>query len=311
MSRRSRAARTSGSGCTAPLDRPVPAAGPQLPRRDLDEQRGRRGRPPVPERGGETQYGPPVRDDPQPRDLPRDRLASNQAVTTAYIVSGREHIAPLILLGAALAIVSLLLVFIFPSLSGRFVGPILLFVVGIAQSGIAITFPSTLFGHWKGNGYRERLEWEAFGNFLSTWPCSGNTRRPISRCGANGWSTARPSGSATRWRGPCATERPLPQEMAMPVNLNRAFVPPDPLRASRPERWRRVRRWGVRWRWFRWWRRLRRRCGRPLTPPPPTFPSHIANRHHPPFVVFLLGPGSRENAHRQTLARTDPVPHLY
>ncbi len=92
---------------------------------------------------------------------------SDPTVTTAYIVSGREHIAPLILIGAALAIVSLLLVFIYPSLSGRFVGPILLFVVGIAQSGIAITFPSTLFGHWKGEGYRERLEWEAFAHFLS------------------------------------------------------------------------------------------------------------------------------------------------
>ena len=55
---------------------------------------------------------------------------SDPAVTTAYTVSGREHIVPLTLVGAALAVVSLLLVFVYPTLSGRFIGPILLFVVG-------------------------------------------------------------------------------------------------------------------------------------------------------------------------------------
>jgi uncharacterized membrane protein len=35
------------------------------------------------------------------------------------------------------------------------------------QSGIALVFPSTRFGYWKGDAYKEKLEWDAFSKFLS------------------------------------------------------------------------------------------------------------------------------------------------
>ena len=34
--------------------------------------------------------------------------------------------------------------------------------VSIIQCGIALLFPSTLFGKWRGDAYREKLEWDAF-----------------------------------------------------------------------------------------------------------------------------------------------------
>ena len=37
----------------------------------------------------------------------------------------------------------------------------------IAEVAVALAFPSTLFGHWKDDRYREKLEWDAFAHFLS------------------------------------------------------------------------------------------------------------------------------------------------
>ena len=34
-------------------------------------------------------------------------------------------------------------------------------------AGIAFAYPSTLFGHWKDDKYKEKLEWDAFAYFLS------------------------------------------------------------------------------------------------------------------------------------------------
>jgi uncharacterized membrane protein len=185
---------------------------------------------------------------------------SDPAVTTAYTVSGREHVLPLALVGAALAVVSLLLVFVFPSLSGRFIGPILLFVVGIAQSGLAIASPSTLFGHWKGEGYRERLEWEAFAHFLSDLAML----RKYSPADLSMWGEWLVYGTALGVGDKVARAMRelnirLPEEMAMPTHLNTAFVPlllfAPPIQSSGGG----FGGGGLRWRRFRRRRGLRRR----------------------------------------------------
>ena len=89
-------------------------------------------------------------------------------------------------------------------------------------------FPSTLFfGHWKGEGYRERLEWKAFAHFLSDLAMLRKllAGRPLD-VGRVAELTARPSASATRSPRPCAKgEIQLPEEVAGPMNLNRASVP--------------------------------------------------------------------------------------
>lgn len=84
-----------------------------------------------------------------------------------YIKDGRTVIIPLIFLGAipcGLAI----LAFIFAPGAAFLLIPagILSFIVAV-QVGIAALFPSTLFGFWKGDHYKEKLEWDAFAYFLS------------------------------------------------------------------------------------------------------------------------------------------------
>ncbi len=84
-----------------------------------------------------------------------------------YIKDGRTFILPLIFLGAipcGLAI----LAFIFAPGAAFLLIPaaILSFIVAV-QVGLAALFPSTLFGFWKGDHYREKLEWDAFAYFLS------------------------------------------------------------------------------------------------------------------------------------------------
>ena len=84
-----------------------------------------------------------------------------------YVRDGRGLILPLVFLGAipcGLAI----LAFIFAPGAAYLLIPagILSFIVAV-QVGIAALFPSTLFGVWKGDHYREKLEWDAFAYFLS------------------------------------------------------------------------------------------------------------------------------------------------
>lgn len=84
-----------------------------------------------------------------------------------YIRDGRELVLPLLFLGAipcGLAI----LAFIFAPGAAYLLIPagVLSFIVAV-QVGIAALFPSTLFGIWKGDHYKEKLEWDAFGYFLS------------------------------------------------------------------------------------------------------------------------------------------------
>ena len=84
-----------------------------------------------------------------------------------YVRDGRGLILPLIFLGAipcGLAI----LAFIFAPGAAYLLIPagVLSFIVAV-QVGIAALFPSTLFGIWKGDHYKEKLEWDAFAYFLS------------------------------------------------------------------------------------------------------------------------------------------------
>jgi len=84
-----------------------------------------------------------------------------------YIEDGRETILPLIFFGAIPCGLSIL-TFIFAPGAADLLIPagILSFIVAV-QVGIAALFPSTLFGIWKDDHYKEKLEWDAFAYFLS------------------------------------------------------------------------------------------------------------------------------------------------
>ena len=84
-----------------------------------------------------------------------------------YVKDGRTIILPLIFLGAIPCGIAILLFIFAPGASYLLVpAGILSFIVAV-QVGIAALFPSTLFGFWKDDHYKEKLEWDAFAFFLS------------------------------------------------------------------------------------------------------------------------------------------------
>lgn len=92
---------------------------------------------------------------------------SDPRLVSRYIVDGRDHLFPLLFIGISFCAVSVMSVILYPVLSALLVPAIVLWAGMIVQSGIALAFPSTLFGHWKDDRYKEKLEWDAFAGFLS------------------------------------------------------------------------------------------------------------------------------------------------
>ncbi|MEI7435046.1 MAG: DUF2207 domain-containing protein, partial [Methanomicrobiales archaeon] len=84
-----------------------------------------------------------------------------------YIVDGRDHIIPVALVGAGFLAISVLLLIISPVLIPILVPAAFLWGGVVVLAGIAFAYPSTLFGHWKDDKYKEKLEWDAFAYFLS------------------------------------------------------------------------------------------------------------------------------------------------
>ena len=92
---------------------------------------------------------------------------SDPALISRYLVDGRDHIFPFLFVGVAFTAVSIIGLIVAPVLA-VYLGPAVLFSsLILAQSAVALAFPSTLFGHWKGDGYQEKLQWDAFTKFLS------------------------------------------------------------------------------------------------------------------------------------------------
>jgi uncharacterized membrane protein len=84
-----------------------------------------------------------------------------------YVRDGRGLILPLIFLGAIPCGLSILTFIFAPGAAYLLVPASILSLIVAIQVGIATLFPSTLFGVWKGDHYKEKLEWDAFARFLS------------------------------------------------------------------------------------------------------------------------------------------------
>ncbi|MCQ8894014.1 MAG: DUF2207 domain-containing protein [Methanolinea sp.] len=101
------------------------------------------------------------------RDLLAVTRKSDPRLVARYVVDGRDHIFPLLFVAIALCAVSVMALLVTPVLSSLLGPAVILFGGMVVQSGIALAFPSTLFGHWKDDRYREKLQWDAFARFLS------------------------------------------------------------------------------------------------------------------------------------------------
>lgn len=88
-------------------------------------------------------------------------------VTSEFVVSGRKRIVPVLLISSLLLVASLLALFILTNIAPILSIAAIVSVVPVIQSVIAIAFPSTLFGKWLGESYKEKLEWDSFKRMLS------------------------------------------------------------------------------------------------------------------------------------------------
>jgi uncharacterized membrane protein len=94
-------------------------------------------------------------------------MRSDPSLAHQYIVDGRDHIVPILLTSIIVFSISFMAIFLEPMQSSNLVPATVLWGVVVIQSLIAIAMPSALFGHWKDDKYREKLQWEAFTRFLS------------------------------------------------------------------------------------------------------------------------------------------------
>jgi len=91
----------------------------------------------------------------------------DKTLAIQYMVDGRDHLLPLLLTGIAMFAVTLILALGIPAQLSILGPAVVLWAIVIVQALIAVSAPSTLFGHWKDDRFKEKLEWDAFTRFLS------------------------------------------------------------------------------------------------------------------------------------------------
>ncbi len=92
---------------------------------------------------------------------------TDEDLISQYIFKGRWHITPLILLSVAGFALTVILLLVTPVFVSTLISGMIFWIFALVETIIAYMMPETLFGRWKGDAYREKLEWEAFGHFLS------------------------------------------------------------------------------------------------------------------------------------------------
>jgi uncharacterized membrane protein len=94
-------------------------------------------------------------------------FGSDNEVAKAYTVNGRRKLLPVGLL-SFLLIFAPLLAMIFYNNTVQFLQSAAVYgVITLVQVLVAAMFPSTLFGYWKDDNYREKLQWDAFKRHLT------------------------------------------------------------------------------------------------------------------------------------------------
>jgi uncharacterized membrane protein len=91
----------------------------------------------------------------------------DKRISRSYGTDGRFRLAPLAIAAGALLVGGILLIVWNPDTVNLVMPAVLLAAVALFQGAVAWNFPATLFGTWKGDYYRQKLEWDAFARFLS------------------------------------------------------------------------------------------------------------------------------------------------
>jgi len=112
----------------------------------------------------------------RPEDLYEIRKTMNRLLKVAdkkvsmqFVSSGRWKMAGLMGLFLTVAGLVSALALISGSIYPSLYQTALISLILLAQSVLPVFAPSALYGRWKSDYYKEKLEWEAFGNFLSDY----------------------------------------------------------------------------------------------------------------------------------------------
>lgn len=92
---------------------------------------------------------------------------ADNSIASNFMINGRMRLVPLILISASLFIISLILLFALTNVGSILFHATITSLIPMIQFSIALAFPSTLFGKWKGLAYKEKLQWDSFKKFLS------------------------------------------------------------------------------------------------------------------------------------------------
>ncbi len=92
---------------------------------------------------------------------------ADNSIASNFMINGRMKLVPFILISASLFVISLVLLFTLSNVASILSNATKTSLIPIIQFAIALAFPSTLFGKWKGSAYKEKLQWDSFKRFLS------------------------------------------------------------------------------------------------------------------------------------------------
>ncbi|MCI0501811.1 MAG: DUF2207 domain-containing protein, partial [Epsilonproteobacteria bacterium] len=95
------------------------------------------------------------------------RKTAKSDLLNDFFVSGRRYPIILFLLGLVLSAILLIPFIQYTSIYPMLHQTLILSLILLIQSLIAYSAPPALFGHWKDDFYKEKLEWDSFRDFLS------------------------------------------------------------------------------------------------------------------------------------------------
>ncbi len=175
-------------------------------------------------------------------------------VADEFTVNGRKKLIPLLLLSLLLTFGPLFSLIFYDNATMIFLSAAGYGAIVLVQFIVAVIFPTTLFGYWKDDNYREKLEWDAFKNHLSDF----SRLEQYGPEDMNMWGSWLVYGTALGV-GELVADAMQSLKIDYPsMHLVQTypywFMPISTAGTPSMEK-QRERRWR-RWRWLRWWRRV-------------------------------------------------------
>ena len=93
---------------------------------------------------------------------------ADASLPVQYVVDGSEHVIPLLLTSLVACGITVIIALVASMQSAILYPAVVLWGIVVVQVSIALlVVPPTLFGHWKDDHFKEKLEWDSFAHFLS------------------------------------------------------------------------------------------------------------------------------------------------